>query len=224
MRNARARARRARPATSAWRRASAAAIEREVEIDLPRAPRDSDVPERRSVALVERSGRRLTLRFLRPSLVGSQASTLTAPEQAALAAAGVEATSEEHLRLAEAQSAAAYQQLVAESLMVEQAARRLGVNPSRVRQRLAERSLYGFKQDQSWRLPAFQFLRNAVVPGFEVVARSLPPEISSLAVARWFATPNADLTAGPDEHAMTPRRWLVEGRPPAAVAELAAAL
>ena len=48
---------------------------------------------------------------------------------------------------------------------------------SRIRQRLADRSLYGLKDGNAWLLPAFQFGSNALVPGVSVVVRRLPPDI-----------------------------------------------
>src|SRR5438067_2007666 len=62
-------------------------------------------------------------------------------------------------------SAAAYAALLGSSLSVAAAAARLGVDGSRVRQRLAERTLYGIKQPSGWRLPLFQFADGGLVPG-----------------------------------------------------------
>jgi len=169
-------------------------------------------------------GSHLTLRFLRPSLADESA-LLTPPEETALTRGGVEPVSAEELRLVEGRAAAAYQELREQSLSVEDAADRLGVNSSRVRQRLAARSLYGVKDGNAWRLPAFQFVTEGLVPGIEVVLRRLPPEVSPLAVARWLVTPNPDLTTrDDDEHPLSPRQWLLEGHPPEAAAALATSL
>src|SRR6266705_29015 len=116
-------------------------------------------------------------RVRRPSQVGEEASTLTEPEEAALRKGGVKPVSDEEALLVDAQAAAAYQHLRATSLGVDEAARRLGVNPSRVRQRLAERSLYGLKDGSTWMLPAFQFLADGLVPGVDVVVKRLPAGI-----------------------------------------------
>jgi len=203
---------------------SSPSVERQVEIPLPAALRRERVPRNGSVALVNVEGSHLTLRFLRPSLTDESA-LLTPPEEAVLARGGVRPASAEELRLVEGQAAAAYQQLRAHSLSVEDAADRLGVNASRVRQRLAERSLYGLKDGNAWLVPAFQFVADGLVPGIEVVFRRLPSELSPLAVARWLATPNSDLTTrDDDERPLTPRQWLLEGNPPDAAAGLAAAL
>jgi len=199
--------------------------ERQVEFPLPAALKKERVPKGGSVALVDVDGNRLKLRFLRPSLVGDEAATLTAPEDAALARGGVARVSDEEVRLVDAQAAAAYQRLRATSLSVEEAARRLAVNTSRVRQRLAERSLYGVKDVSTWLLPAFQFQAEGLVPGVEVVFKRLPSDISPLAVARWFGIPNPDLcTRDDEERPLTPLQWLLGGNRPDPAAELAAAL
>ena len=199
-------------------------VERQVEIPLPAALKGERVPRIGSVALVDVEGSHLTLRFLRPSLTDESA-LLTQPEEAALARGGVEPVSAEELRLVEGQAAAAYQQLRARSLSVEDAADRLGVNASRVRQRLAERSLYGLKDGNAWFLPAFQFAAHGLVPGIDVVFRRLPSDLSPMAVSRWLATPNPDLTTrDDDERPLSPRQWLLQGNPPEAAAVLAAAL
>ncbi len=202
-----------------------ASVERQVEIPLPSALKRDRVPRGGSVALVEVEGERLKLRFLRPSLVGEEASTLTEPEEAVLAKRGVEPVSDEEALLIDAEAAAAYHRLRATSLGVEEAARRLGVNASRVRQRLAERSLYGLKDGSTWLLPAFQFQAEGLVPGVDVVVRRLPSDIGPLAVARWFSNPNSDLCTRDDqERPLTPLRWLLGGNSPERAAELAAAL
>src|SRR6478672_105257 len=50
---------------------------------------------------------------------------------------------------------ATYAVLVASGLTVAQVAAMLHVDESRVRQRLAKRTLYGVKRDGAWRLPRF---------------------------------------------------------------------
>jgi len=202
-----------------------AAVAYQVEIPLPATLKKDPGLERRLVALVDVEGDRLKLRFLRSCLSEDEDSTLTAPEQAALAKGGVKPVSDEDLRVVDAQVASAYQQLRTSSLSVEEAARRLGVNASRIRQRLAERSLYGLKDGSVWLLPAFQFGSDGLVPGVDVVVKRLPLDIGALAVARWFSSPNPDLsTRDDDERPLTPLEWLLGGNPPEAAAELAAAL
>ena len=207
------------------RSSSLAAVESQVDIPLPAALRKDPSLERGSVALVDVEGHNLKLRFLRSSLLSDEASTLTPPEESALTKGGVKPVSDEEMRVLHARMASAYQQLRTASLSVEDAARRLGVNTSRIRQRLADRSLYGIKDGNTWLLPAFQFCADGLVPGVDVVVRRLPLDIGALAVARWFSNPNPDLsTRDDDERPLTPLEWLLGGNPPEAAAELVAAL
>lgn len=202
-----------------------ASVERQVEIPLPSALRKDRLQLGSSVALVDIEGERLKLRFLRTAAPEDEAKALTEAEQMALARGGVTSVSDAEARLAHARAAAEYQGLCATSLSVEEAAVRLDVNPSRIRQRLAERSLFGLKDGNAWLLPAFQFQRAGLVSGVDAVFKRLPSDISPLAVARWFGIPNPDLATRDDEEtALTPLQWLQSGNSPETAAELAAAL
>jgi len=115
--------------------------------------------------------------------------------------------------------AAAYAELVARSVGVAEVAQRLGVDPSRVRQRIYARSLYAFKHRGGWLVPAFQLEGPKLVPGIEVAVARLSPELHPVAVSRWFTTPSSDLVLGDDP--ASPIAWLSSGGPPVAVAQLA---
>jgi hypothetical protein len=199
---------------------------REVVIPLPPSLRQGRaLPKSGAVALVDVEGPYLKLTFVGSSLPAGHTAALTAAEEAALARGGAGGASEDEARLVEAQGAAAYRQLREEGVTVDEAARRLGVNTSRVRQRLGEGSLFGLKEGGTWWLPAFQFAGTGLLTGIEPVLAALPAGISPLAVERWLTTPNPDLcTRDEDESPMTPRQWLLEGNDPARAAELAAAL
>lgn len=119
-----------------------------------------------------------------------------------------------------AQSIADYMALLDTSFSTSQAARFLKVDPSRIRQRLRERSLFGIEYDGERRLPRFQFERRKVVPGLVMVLPELPAQMSPLDVAEWFLAPNPDLEMGGDR-AISPREWLLSGRAVAAVVALA---
>jgi hypothetical protein len=118
-----------------------------------------------------------------------------------------------------------YADLLRDSYSVEQAARVLGVNGSRIRQRLTgtQRTLYGVKFAKAWRIPRFQFQKRHLVPGIEAVLARLPGNLHPVAVHRWFTSPNQDLTVA-DGRPVSPLEWLRSGNPPAPVADLAAAL
>jgi len=121
-----------------------------------------------------------------------------------------------------ARTAFEYAVLRATALTTQQAAKRLGVNDSRVRQRLLERVLYGIKAGDQWRLPVFQFARKGLVSGIQRVLPRLPKSLNPVAVYRWFHTPNPDLEEREAQgRALTPLQWLQSGNDPDVVAELA---
>jgi len=117
--------------------------------------------------------------------------------------------------------------LVRDSLTTKEAARRLKVNESRIRQRLGgrARTLYGFRDGHAWLVPVFQLDGSAVVRGIEDVVPRLDRTLHPVAVARWFELPNADLVDPTDEdRTLSPLDWLRSGGAPEAVAALAADL
>jgi hypothetical protein len=118
--------------------------------------------------------------------------------------------------------AAAFADLSAKSLSVAEAARRLGVDTSRVRQRIYARSLYAFKQRGSWLLPPFQFRKKSLLPGLDAVVPAIRPALHPVAVSRWFTSPNPDLDL--EGEAVSPVDWLAAGGDPAAAADLAGAI
>lgn len=121
-----------------------------------------------------------------------------------------------------------YTALVATALTVKAAAARLGVDPSQIRRRLGQRTLYGLKIDDDWVLPSFQFVGEdgSPVRGLQVVLPHLPPTLHPVAAYRWFTQPDPDLRlrAGGTDVALSPRDWLQVGGAPATVAALAAGL
>lgn len=116
-----------------------------------------------------------------------------------------------------------FELLVHQSLTVDKAAKRLGVNPSRLRQRLAARTLYGIKEGRSWRIPTFQIdaRRKKLVRGIDEVLPHIRPDAHPLSVVHWFSTPHQDLVVDDREERVTPRQWLASGRPTDVVAHLA---
>ncbi len=112
-----------------------------------------------------------------------------------------------------------YMALVETGLTTARAAAMIGVDSSRIRQRLRERTLFGIEYEGEWRLPRLQFERKKVLPGLNVVLPTLPHDMNPLDVATWFLEPNADLemAAAPT----SPRAWLLRGGAPAAVVAIA---
>jgi len=124
-----------------------------------------------------------------------------------------------------ARTAFEYAVLRATGLTTHEAAKRLGVNDSRVRQRLAQRALYGIKAGDEWRLPTFQFALTGLVPGIDRVLPRLPKKLNPVAVYRWFHAANPDLEEKEGQgEALTPLQWLQSGNDPDVVAELAAGI
>ncbi|MBB5850942.1 DNA-binding protein [Amycolatopsis umgeniensis] len=120
-----------------------------------------------------------------------------------------------------ARTVAAHAVLADSALSVLEAAKALGVDDSRIRHRLKEGRLTGWK-DQGWRLPAWQFTGSGVLPGLEVVLRAVPEDQPALVVAAFMSTPQADLVI--NDHPATPRQWLLSGGDPEHVAKLVATL
>ncbi|WP_199438832.1 DNA-binding protein [Umezawaea beigongshangensis] len=106
------------------------------------------------------------------------------------------------------------------ALTVGEAARRLGVDPSRIRHRLGVGRLDGWKDRGGWRLPAWQFAGDEVLPGLDVVLAAVPTDQPPLVVAQFMTTPQDDLDV--DGKAASPRDWLLAGGSPDRVAALAA--
>lgn len=117
---------------------------------------------------------------------------------------------------------ALYITLVAGGLTVREVAALLHVDESRVRQRLAKRTLYGVKLDNVWRVPTFQFHAGRLIPGFDRVAAALDPALNAVAVYSWFTTPDADFAIGGVP--ASPRDWLLHGEDPTPVVAFAADL
>ena len=121
-------------------------------------------------------------------------------------------------------TAAEYAVLVASAYTVSQVAELLKVEPSRIRQRLAARTLYGVKDRGNWRLPRFQFEEGRLVPNVGSVFARLRNGLHPVGVWRWFTTANPDLVVGEDETPVSPLDWLRAGFDAATVADLAAEL
>lgn len=118
--------------------------------------------------------------------------------------------------------AAAHAEVVSKSETVAGLAKRLGVDPSRVRQRIYARSLYAFKHRGGWHIPGFQLESDRIIPGVEAVVSKLSPTLHPVAVSRWFTTPNSDLII--EGEAVSPIAWLSAGGPPDGVATMAGSI
>lgn len=120
-------------------------------------------------------------------------------------------------------SRSAMAELLADSVAGDAAvADLLGVDRSRVSQRLSERSLYVIDIGGQRYFPRWQFEGDSAVPHLKAVLRALASDLHPLTVTHWFLTPSEELEV--DAAATSPREWLVTGGPAAPVVELASQL
>lgn len=147
---------------------------------------------------------------------------LTSAEIAALQRGDFDLTPLDHgKRDPYAETVAEYAALIAKSFTEGQAATWLGVDESRIRQRRSQRTLYAVRAG-GWRIPDFQFDGDTLLPGISQVIPALPATLHPVAVERWFAIPNPDLTL--DEKQLSPRDWLRTGGDVGIVVALAKSL
>jgi DNA-binding transcriptional regulator YdaS (Cro superfamily) len=120
-------------------------------------------------------------------------------------------------------SRAAMAKLLADSVQGDAAvAALLGVDRSRVSQRLSERSVYVIDTGDQRLFPRWQFEGASTVPNLKAVLRALATDLHPLTVTHWFLTPSAELEV--DGAATSPRDWLVTGGPAGPVVDLASLL
>ncbi len=98
----------------------------------------------------------------------------------------------------------------------------LGVDKSRVSQRVTERSLYAFNAGDDRCFPHWQLTGGRALPGLKTVLRELDVTLHPLAVDHWFTTANVDLEI--DGEPVSPAFWLATGGDPQVTAHLAADL
>lgn len=146
---------------------------------------------------------------------------LTEAELEAVQAGGLDSTPQWNVDPL-SQGIVASARIIKTALPTSKAAAILGVSDARVRQRLREGSLWAVRFGRSWRLPSFQFVADRELPGWNEVCRQIPRDASPVAVERWMTTPHPDLRTR-DGASVSPSSWLVDGRSPQQVAELAAA-
>lgn len=158
---------------------------------------------------------------LRAEPAGAQ---LTPAEREELAVAGASPVSAGNAGAANGERVGWRVVTLAGALDVAETAQLLGVDPTRVRQRLRERTLYGLRVDgRAWRLPRFQFDdAGHEIPHLGEVLRALPPDLHPRSVEGFLFVPKPELSA--DGKPTGPRDWLSTGGPADPVLALASAL
>lgn len=139
--------------------------------------------------------------------------TLPAPEAMALAAVGLRVSPQTHGRAEAARGryVTTFLDLFNQADTPTELARKLNLDPSRIRQRIRERTLLAIDFNGEKRVPRFQFEKgNVEVPGLAKVLTLVDDKMSPLAFAMWFLTPTTDLPLGEDEGSTSPRDWLLQ--------------
>lgn len=113
-------------------------------------------------------------------------------------------------------------QIVDSALTVSAAARLLGVNGSRIRQRLADHSIYGVKRDKKWRIPAWQFDDKGMLSGIDEVNRHIDHDVDVVELHGFLHSPNIDLVVNGER--ISPLVWLRAGLDAEPVGQIAATL
>lgn len=104
-----------------------------------------------------------------------------------------------------------------------EAARLLGVHPSRIRQRLKDRTLIALDDAGELRIPSLLFEEGSELTGLRRVLPAVPADVRPLEVLSWLATPTQELQdrEGPPR---SPRDYLLATGDADRVIPLAAAL
>lgn len=166
---------------------------------------------------------RLALDSMATTLYGEAASELTGAEQAVLRRGGL--VLEEHAGPDPlARTAARYAAIIDSSLSTREAGEKTRLGGGRIRQRVANRSIYSILLEGRRYLPRFQFLDDGrrLVPGIGRVNAALDPDLHPVEVFNWYTTPHPDLFLDDDpDAAVSPLEWLKAGHPVEPVVRLA---
>jgi hypothetical protein len=156
---------------------------------------------------------RLVLDSMPTSLFEGVTTGLTAEEQAVLREGGLtlERTSGPDPM---AETAIQYAAIVKRSLSSKEASRLLGLTHSRVRQMIANGSIYSFLIDGTRYVPDFQFdTKGKLIPNITQVNKALDPRMHPVEVYDWYHRPNVDLFLNDNIDAtVSPLDWLRAGQ------------
>ena len=159
---------------------------------------------------------------MEPLAYGDAPGGLPAAEQAVLRAGGLVLEPQPgHDPVA--MTAVKYAAIVERSLTSREVGETLGLAGGRVRQLIADRSLYSFLMGHRRLIPRFQFLPDGgLVPNIAVVNRALSARLHPVEVFNWLHARNADLFWDEDLDAtVSPLDWLKAGYDASRVALLA---
>ena len=170
---------------------------------------------------------RLALDNMRAILYSPTVEDLTEPEQVAIRSAGLDIDRRETAEPL-MKTAVKFAAILESSLTPAEAARCLDVSPGRLRQLIADRSLFSIRLEARRFVPIFQFQSpeaTRLVPNIGPVNRALATDLHPIEVLNWYTTANPDLVSpSAPEVAVSPLAWLKAGAPPGNVVALARAL
>ena len=156
---------------------------------------------------------RVVLDSMEPMVYGDAGKGMTQEEQDVLKEAGLtlERTSGPDPL---AQTAIKYAAIVKRSLSTKEVSGRLGLTPSRVRQMIADGSLYSFLIGRNRYIPDFQFEgEDGLVPNIAPVNKALDPRMHPVEVYNWYHLPHVDLFLNDDvDEIVSPLDWLKGGQ------------
>lgn len=143
-----------------------------------------------------------------------QMATLPVPEQEIWESVGASFGDEGAVARARMRTIAEFSDLVDRSIRGDaDLAALLGVDRSRISQRVAERSIYAFQTEGEERCyPSWQLINHKPLRGLRKVLPCLDPGLHPLTVDHWFRTPNVDLVV--NEEPVSPVEWLATGGNP----------
>lgn len=164
---------------------------------------------------------RLALDSMSVILHGETTHDLTAAEQAVLRRGGLvlkEQAGPDPL----AETVAKFAAIIESGLSTTEVGKRLRTGPGRIRQMVADRTLFSIRLDGRRYIPIFQFVKGRLVPNIGRVNAALNPELHPVEVFDWYTVPNPDLFDGDDyEQTVSPLDWLKAGNNPEPVVRLA---
>jgi len=124
------------------------------------------------------------------------------------------------------QISAEYAVIASTAIDTSEAAEWLHVKPSRIRQRLGDRSLLGIQGvENNWLLPRFQFDDDgSEIPGMRRVLQSMEEGLHPITINGFLNALQPDLYSDLSQKPLTPKEWLKSGHPVEPVIDLARAL
>lgn len=153
----------------------------------------------------------IVLEQMEPTLYGDATRELPAEEQAILRQGGLTLEPQPGPDPM-ARTVVKYAAIVARSLSSKAVSRSLGLSPGRIRQMIADRSLYSFLIGRHRYIPDFQFQGNRLVPNIMAVNKALPPGLHPVEVYNWYHLPNLNLFLDENiDDTIRPLDWLKGG-------------